>query len=163
MTGSFHIRPFQREDVPALLALMRDLAVFEGYIDGFRVTEADLIEHGLGPSPRFGAFVAEQNGRLVGMAVHYTIPWTYDLRPTLVLKELFVAETARGLGVGQALMRALAREAERIGAPRLIWTVLPDNEPARHFYAALGAQPDRAWEPWSLNADAIRKLSRVES
>ncbi|ESX07397.1 hypothetical protein X727_20250 [Mesorhizobium sp. L103C119B0] len=73
------IRPFERQDVGAVLALMRALAVFEGYDDKLRVTEANLIEHGLGPSPRFGVLVAEREGVIVGIAVHYLIP--LDLRP----------------------------------------------------------------------------------
>jgi len=78
------VRPFQRHDVPDVLRLMRGLAIFEGYIDKFRVTEADLVEHGLGDNPRFGVLLAELCGRTVGIAVHYVIPWTYDLKPTLL-------------------------------------------------------------------------------
>ncbi|MBZ7922349.1 hypothetical protein [Ensifer adhaerens] len=82
------IRPFEHRDVADVLRLMRGLAVFEGYIDKFCVTEADLVGHGLGANPRFGVLVAERGGRAVGIAVYYVIPWTYDLKPTLVVKEL---------------------------------------------------------------------------
>src|ERR1700694_2717258 len=83
----FAIRPFAEEDAPALLALMRALAAFEDYLDDFQVSAADLVLHGLGDTPRFGAFVAQaaETGELVGMAAHYPIPWAYDMRPTLVL------------------------------------------------------------------------------
>jgi GNAT superfamily N-acetyltransferase len=102
------VRPFERRDVAAVLALMRELAVFERYIAHFRVTEADLLEHGFGAHPRFGVFVAEHGVAIIGIAVHYQIPWTFDLRPILVLKELFVSETARGLGAGTALFDLVA-------------------------------------------------------
>lgn len=66
MRNDLEIRPFERRDVADVLALMRALAVFEGYIDDFRVTEADLVEHGFGPSPRFGVFVAVLAGKVAG-------------------------------------------------------------------------------------------------
>jgi GNAT superfamily N-acetyltransferase len=147
------IRPFERRDVDAMLVLMRALAVFEGYDDKFRVTRADIIEHGLGPSPRFGVFVAQVEGEIVGIAVHYLIPWTYDLKPVVVLKELYVTEAARGMAVGQALMEQLREYAESIGASAVKWTVLRSNMPAKAFYDARGAKPDDIWEMWQLKTD----------
>lgn len=111
------VRPFERRDVGKVLVLMRALAVFEGYDDKFRVTEADIVDHGLGPSPRFGVFVAEVDGTIVGIAVHYLIPWTYDLKPVVALKELYVAEAARGMSVGHALVERLLDHATSIGDP----------------------------------------------
>lgn len=152
------MRPFAAADAPQLLSLMRELAVFEGYIDDFRVTEADLLSFGLGPQVRFGALVAAAvaSGRVLGMAVHYLIPWTYDLRPTLVLKELFVAEAARGAGVGHGLMEAVTGEARRIGAPRIDWLVLAGNEAAAAFYRGLGGRQDDTWLRWRLDTEGDR-------
>jgi GNAT superfamily N-acetyltransferase len=155
------IRPFERTDTSQLIALMRQLPQFEGDVDAFRVTEADLVRGGLGSTPRFGTFVAsEADATLVGMAVHYTVPWTYDLRPTLVLKELCVVVRARGRGIGHRLMAAVAREAVRIGAPRLAWLVLPENHEARVFYVGLGGHPDAKWEPWVMEEQPLRRLAR---
>ena len=87
-----HVRLAERGDVDRLLELMRGLARFEEYIDRFAVTRESVLEHGFGDARLFTAFVAEQGDDLVGMAVVYTIPWTYTLRPKVVLKELFVEE-----------------------------------------------------------------------
>ena len=154
------VRSFEKADVPELIELMRGLARFEGYIDDFRVTEQDLIEHGLGEQRRFEAFVAQETaaGPLLGMAVVYLIPWTYDLRPTMVLKELFVAGAARGRGFGEALMKNVARRAAELDCPRLVWTVLQSNEPAVAFYRGLGATRDRVWHSWGLDEAGIRAL-----
>lgn len=148
MRNDLEIRPFDHRDIPDVLTLMRGLAVFEGYIDDFRVTEADLVAHGLGPSPRFGVFVAVLAGKVVGIAVHYLIPWTYDLKPVVVLKELFVVEEARGLGAGEALFQRLVRYARDIGTSKIGWTVLDGNEKAMRFYRRQGAAADTVWRPW---------------
>ncbi len=150
MTNCLSVRPFDHRDVPKVLELMRGLAVFEGYIDRFAVTEQDLIDHGLCDTPRFGVLVAELDGRVIGIAVHYAIPWTYDLKPTVVLKELFVEDGARSSGAGAALIAALKRHAAAIGAPRINWTVLAGNEPAKRFYRRQGGSADEIWEPWTM-------------
>lgn len=147
------VRPFERRDVGAVLVLMRALAVFEGYDDKFRVTEADIVDHGLEPSPRFGVFVAEVDGTIVGIAVHYLIPWTYDLKPVVVLKELYVAEAARGMSVGHALVERLRDHATSIGASAIKWTVLHSNMPAKAFYRSLDGRADDIWELWKLTID----------
>lgn len=158
--ATFEVRAFQRQDIPQVLELMKALAVFEGYIDQFAVTEAALEEHGLGDMPRFGVLVAaEPASRLLGMAVHYTIPWTFDLKPTLVLKELYVSNAARGIGVGHGLMKALATEAMRVGAPRIKWTVLHTNRPAQRFYASLGGRCDEEWQSWYLDEASVAALA----
>ena len=145
------VRSFERADVVALLGLMRDLAVFEGYASDFRVTSHDLIEHGLSPSPSFQAYVVDdlQTENLIGMAVTHIVPWTYTTQPNLVLKELYVVREARGLGVGRLLMDRVLQEALDIGAHKLLWTVLTNNEVAKTFYAGGGASPDKQWENWS--------------
>lgn len=147
------VRRAEPGDVDGLLELMRGLARFEEYIDDFAVTRESVLEHGFGDGRLFTAFVAEGDDGLVGMAVVYTIPWTYTLRPKVVLKELYVVEAARGMGAGKALMAAVTAHAKSIDAAELIWTVMDGNRAAEGFYGSLGAAPDRKWNNWSLNLD----------
>ena len=148
------VRLAERTDVDRLLELMRGLARFEEYIDDFAVTRESVLEHGFGEGRLFTAFVAEEDDGLVGMAVVYTIPWTYTLRPKVVLKELFVVEAARNLGAGKALMAAVVSHARSIDAAELIWTVMEGNREAEGFYQSLGASPDLKWNNWSLTLPA---------
>ena len=64
MSGTARVRQAVAADAEPLLALMRELARFEGYDEHFTVTAADLCERGLAPvgAPQFVAFVAEQPG-----------------------------------------------------------------------------------------------------
>lgn len=149
----YAIRPFEHRDVPQLLDLMRQLARFEGYIDRFRVTEADLVERGLGEMPQFEALVAARAdlNQLIGMAVLLIVPFTYDLRPTLVLKELFVSQEARGAGVGAALFDSVESRARTLRCGRINWTVMSGNSGAEAFYRRQGARPDSKWHGWVLD------------
>jgi ribosomal protein S18 acetylase RimI-like enzyme len=144
------IRRAQVGDVSALLVLMKKLAAFEGYLDRFAVTESDLLERGFfAQKPEFVAWVADADG-LQAYALAYSIPFTFDLRPTVVLKELFVDEAARGQNVGSELFQAVIRYAQSIDARLIRWQVLPDNEAAKRFYRRLGGESDASWESWVL-------------
>lgn len=144
------VRPFVATDAAKLLGLMRDLARFEDYIDAFAVDEAALIRQGLGPDADFQAFVADEDGELVGMAVTYVLTWTYTLKPRVVLKELFVKESKRSGGAGRALMKRVQMHARELGAEHIAWTVMHGNRNAEAFYRRLGGQPDAKWENWLM-------------
>jgi GNAT superfamily N-acetyltransferase len=78
-----------------------------------------------------GAYV---DGKLTGI-VHYLFhrsTWT----PTnyCYLHDLFVADTARGLGLGRALIEAVYEKAKAVGASRVYWLTHTTNAPARLLY-----------------------------
>ena len=148
MSETHHIRPFGLQDVPALHQMMQALAIFEGYIDDFRVTPEDLVTLGLGPKPLFHALVAERRGTLSGYAVFYFVPFTYTLKPTAVLKELYVTPAGRSLRVGTALFHSFRSAAAEAGAGKAEWLVLPDNSSAKRFYTRHGGNKDDSWERW---------------
>ena len=153
----FIVRAFEKADIPQLLDLMKQLARFEHYIDEFAITEDDLRDFGLGTNPAFEALVSvcSTTGKLNGMAAIHQVKWTYDLKPTIVLKELFVLPGQRACGVGAGLFDAVVKRARQIGAGRMKWDVLAHNEPAKAFYEKMGAASDQKWQPWILSADAI--------
>ncbi len=153
MQTIYSVRHAGESDAAKLLILMRELAHVERYIDQFRVTEEDLLARGLrgGTEPQYAALLAEtSDGQLLGYAVVYKVSFTFDLRPNFVLKELYVREISRGLGVGHTLMAAVVAHAKERGCARLKWDVLPDNTRAQTFYRGIGGVPDTAWESWIL-------------
>ncbi len=149
-------------DVSALLELMQRLAEFERYDADFAVSTETLIAQGFEREPPdFYALVAEapqSTGVLLGMLVYYLIPFTFRARPTLYIKELYVADSGRGRGIGEALMRAAASNAVAHGCASIKWQVAEWNTRAREFYERLGAAPDHVWVDYALNEEAIRKL-----
>ena len=155
------VRDFQPDDASQLLDLMKALAKFEGYYQDFRVTESDLLKNGIGPSRAFRAFVAptRHGSRLLGMAITYVIPWTYDLKPVLVLKELFVSREARNRQIGRRLLARVAAYAIELGASRVQWTVLRGNSSAMRFYNANGGTPDTVWQSWVLPGERCQQLA----
>lgn len=145
MSGKTTIRHFEQRDVVKLLNMMKQLATFEDYIDDFKVTEDYLSCHGLGENKQFYALVAEVDGKVSGYACYYFIPFTYHLKPKMILKELFISDGARGLGLGGQLFEALKREAQKQACCQIEWTVLPENDQAQAFYQKHAAAHDDKW------------------
>ena len=147
------IRTATATDTELLLGMMRELATFEEYLDAFAITAEELQWRGWPESgaSQFTAVVAElPDGGLAGYAVGYCVPFTYDLRPTMVMKELFVRSSCRGSGVGGALFAEMRARAEASGCGLLRWAVLPSNERAKEFYRNHGGSPDPKWEYWCM-------------
>ena len=82
--------------------------------------------------------VAELDGRVVGYI--RVVPPTRLACNAHVrqIQGLAVADGARGLGVGRALVRAAVEDSRRRGARRITLRVLGHNTPARALYASEG-------------------------
>jgi ribosomal protein S18 acetylase RimI-like enzyme len=159
--AAFRTRPARRADAPRLLRLMRGLAQFEGYLESFAVTRRELERRAFGHNAQCAIEIAEDlvSGNILGYAVILTTPYTYDLKPTLTLKELYVEPHARGLGVGKTLMRAVAARAMALSAGRLRWDVLPGNDRAESFYRSLGGRRVDDWIPYFMDEPALHSLA----
>jgi GNAT superfamily N-acetyltransferase len=156
------IRLALEADIPHLLPLMRELAVFEKYDGAFAVTEEVLREQGFRRSrPDFYCLVAEEAGQLIGMLVYYFVPFTYRAKPNLIIKELYVAERHRSQGIGGLLMNAVAAEAAKANCGRIKWWVAKWNTRSIQFYQRLGGKIDEEWHEFQMSEEAFRKLAQL--
>ncbi len=133
------IRTATRDDVPKLLALIRELATYEKKREKAVVTEADLLRDAFGSSPKFRALIAEWDDEPAGYASFFYFYSTFQGRAALFLEDLFVLEKFRGKGIGKALLAEVARLALEEKCFGLRWEVLDWNRPAIEFYQKLGA------------------------
>lgn len=156
------MRPAVEADVASIDRLVRELAAYEREPDAVEGTAGDLTRALFGPDPRLHAHVAEvelDDGREVaGIALWYVSYSTWRGRHGIWLEDLFVLPHQRGVGLGHALLEALARHCVAQGWTRLEWAVLDWNEPARGFYRALGAAPQEEWTTWRLDGPALGAL-----
>lgn len=152
------IRPARVEDVPVILTLIRELAIYEREPDAVVATEDDLRTALFGPDPAVFAHVAEEDGTVVGYALWFLTYSTWLGRHGIHLEDLYVTPAARGRGHGKALLTELAAIAVERGYGRVEWSVLDWNRPAIDFYESLGAEPMSDWTTYRLTADALTKL-----
>ena len=157
MSGA--VRTARPGDVPDVLALVRELASYERAPDAVETTEQMLHDALFGPSPVASCHVAVLDGRVVGMALWYVTFSTWKGVPGLWLEDLFVRGSARGTGLGRALLQTLAAVCVERGYARFEWWVLDWNAPAIGFYASLGAVPQDEWTVHRVDGDALRELA----
>lgn len=156
------IRTGKKEDLPAVLAMVHELAAFERAPDAITNTLAAMEEDGFGPSPAYRFLVAETDGRVVGLALFFTKYSTWKGRG-LYLDDLIVTEAYRGKGIGRMLMLAFLEEARAAGARQVHWQVLDWNAPAIGFYQRMGAAADPEWLDCKMDADQIAAYLRTAS
>lgn len=159
MSAGFSLRQASPADVETLLDLIRALAEYERLAHEVRATEADLQAALFGERARAGALIAEVADQPVGFALWFYTFSTFTGRPGLYLEDIYVAPEHRGRGIGRAIFRHLARLAEAEGCARLEWSVLDWNEPARRFYAGLGAEPMSDWTVQRVSGPALAALA----
>jgi GNAT superfamily N-acetyltransferase len=80
-----------------------------------------------------------KEGILVGFATFSLLFPAPRCSGQAFMKELFTSETARGKGVGRALIQFIATFALEHGCSRLDWTAEESNPKAGEFYLSIGA------------------------
>lgn len=146
---SIIIRRAVKEDCQRLLELIKELALYEKAPQEVTVTEEHFEESGFGNSPVWWAFVAEENGLILGFALYY-IRYSTWKGQAMYLEDILVTEAARGKGIGKRLLDRLIVEAKEKGFKRIVWQVLEWNEPAINFYKKYNADFDGEWVNCSI-------------
>ena len=148
------IRKGVKSDLPSVLELIKELAVYEKALHEVEITLEQLEEDGFGEEPVFQFLVATENEQIVGLALYYFRYSTWKGK-AIYLEDLVVKESHRGRGYGQKLLDAIVEEARQTGSKQVRWQVLDWNEPAINFYKKLGAHLDGEWINCTLTAKQI--------
>lgn len=137
-----HIRLATEKDLPAIHALVRELAIYEKAEEEFTASLEDYLRDfraGI-----FEALVAEVEGEVVGMALYYMTYSTWKGR-MLYLEDFVVKEQMRAQGIGRELFSAFLAKAKEKDCRLVKWQVLDWNEPAIHFYKKFQTTFENNW------------------
>lgn len=150
-----------REDVPVILQLIRELAVYEKLEHEVKATESDLAHSLFGPRPGAEVLMVECEGKTAGFCLFFHNYSTFLGKPGLYIEDAFIRPEFRHKGLGTQLFRQAARIAGERGCGRVEWSVLDWNEPALAFYRRLGATAMDEWTIYRLDGDKIKTLASV--
>jgi GNAT superfamily N-acetyltransferase len=153
------VRPIRPEDVPAVVALVRELAEYEKAADEALMTEEQLHAALFGEAPKLFGHVALAGDQVVGTALWFLNFSTWRGTHGIYLEDLYVQPQHRGTGLGRELLRTLADLCVQRGYSRLEWSVLDWNAPSIEFYKAAGAVPMDEWTVFRLTDDALRSFA----
>jgi len=138
------LRKAERNDIPEIMELIKELAHYERAPHEVTVTAEDLERDGFGSTPIFEVILAFNGSDILGMAFYYYSYSTWKGK-CLYLEDIIVKEKYRGKKVGKALFEAVVKKAKEVNAKRMHWQVLDWNEPAINFYKKYDAVLDNTW------------------
>lgn len=161
--GDVTIRAVTPDDLPTILALIRELAEYERLTHEVVTTVDSLNECMFGSRPAAEAIIADVAGSSVGYAIFFTSFSSFTGRPGLYLEDIYVQPALRGQGIGKRLLARVAQIGVERGSARLEWAVLDWNEPSMRFYESLlGARAMSEWTVYRMTAESIANLARTE-
>ncbi len=153
------LRPATRADVPDILRLIKELAVYEKAPKGVTLTRAELLADGFGRKPLFKTILAELDGGVVGMALYYFSYSTWKGK-CVYLEDIIVTQKHRGSGIGKQLFEEMIRVSHAYGARRLHFQALNWNTSALNFYKKYGCAISNEWVNVRLTREQLNKLAR---
>jgi GNAT superfamily N-acetyltransferase len=159
------IREATPADVPALHAMVRELAEYERALEHAEATQQQLHEALFGPHPAVFALIAETDteSEPVGFALWFRNFSTWTGTHGVYLEDLYIRPSFRSQGHGKELLSALAGICVERGYERFEWWVLDWNDPSIGFYKSLGAQPMEEWTVFRMSGAPLRRLAGVNA
>jgi GNAT superfamily N-acetyltransferase len=145
------IEPIAKEQMDALLPL---IATYQSFYEVEKIDEERnraFFSRFIAPSDDGMLLGAWRGGELLGYACLY---WSFtSLVPaeTVLMNDLFVDPSARGEGVGRALIETSASVARERGAHHLEWMTAPSNKTAQRLYDSTGAERSE-WIEYELGS-----------
>ena len=148
------IRKATEADFPAILSLIRELALFEKAPE--KVT--NTVEQMQKEKDLFGCFLAvSDNNEVLGMALYFFAYYTW-VGKSLYLDDIYIKEAYRKQKIGTALLNKVFEVAREENCKRVRWQVLDWNQPAIEMYRKAGAEIDDEWLNCSFDAEGIKNF-----
>lgn len=131
------IRALEASDHAAWLPLWLDyLRFYQTELEAAvtQTTWSRLID----PAEPMIAYGAFEDEALLGIAQILFHRATWNTNDYCYLSDLFTVPSARGRGIGRALIEHVCAKAKAQGAPRVYWHMQASNEVARRLYERVG-------------------------
>jgi len=159
MDDGITIARAKREDTARLHAALSRLSADLG--DDHAAGADDLLRHGFSEPPAYFALLATRKGETLGALLASPVFSTTRGGAGLYVSDLWVAEEARGAGLGRRLLSAaldLAPDSWTVTFLKL--AVYHDNPDAHRFYERLGFLPRRDETVLDLLGPALANLRK---
>jgi len=154
------VKRFELEDVPAVLGLLREFAEYEDLVQYLDVTAERIETAFFADGATVEGLVAVTDGSTVGYAFFFPNFASFRGQRGFYLEDIYVTESCRGKGIGEAMLRELSRLAKERGYERIDFVVLDWNTTAIDFYKRHGAEMDHSERHFKFTDDAFRSLAK---
>jgi GNAT superfamily N-acetyltransferase len=152
MAETLRIEPVTADDYDELVPMIGDYQRFYEVEEVDEERNRSFFARFIAPSEDGLLLGAWRDGELAGYACLYWHFTSLAAAESVLMNDLFVAEGARGEGIGRALIEAAADVARERGARHLEWSTAPDNERAQRLYDSTGAERS-TWIEYELRLE----------
>lgn len=161
---NFRIETAREKHVPAVIELMREFAAYENLSEFLEITEEKLFKALFGDEGFVECLIAsagDRDGgeRPVGYALFFMNFSSFRGQTGVYLEDIFITEDYRKYGLGELMLRQIARIGKENGAERMDFQVLEWNRPAIDFYEKHGAEMDASERHFKFTGAAFDKLA----
>lgn len=156
---TIEIRKVLRSDVPAVIGLLREFADYENLSAYCTVAEEDLADVVFGENAFVECLVAADEGEIIAYAIFYPNFSSFRGQKGMYLEDIFIRADKRNSGLGERMLKEIARFALAHGCLRLDLQVLDWNRPAIEFYQKHGAVRDDDERHFKFVDDAFARLA----
>lgn len=153
------IRNIQPGDIPIVLTLLREFAAYENLGEYCTATEERLHSAIFRADPVVRGLVAFDGETAIAYALYYPNFSSFRGELGFHLDDIFISEEYRGKGIGEAMLKEIAREAASRGFERIDFHVLDWNTPAVEFYRRLGAVSNDDETHFKFAGEAFEQLA----
>ena len=136
------IRRSTPDEIPAIVRLMREFAEYENLGDYCEITEERLFDVMFGDGAFVECLLAFHGDEPIAYAIFYPYFASFRGQCGYYLEDIYIADDYRRNGLGEAMVRIIAKLAKQRGFERIDFQVLEWNTPAVKFYEKLGAMRD---------------------
>lgn len=154
-----NIRKIAPDDLETVIALIREFAEFENLADYFEATEQKLAAALFGENSTVEGLLAFDDQVPAGYALFFPNFSSFRAHRGIYLEDIYVSDKYRGQGLGEKLLREIARIAKERGFERIDFNVLDWNQAAIDFYFRLGAVRSDDERHFKFDASAFRELA----
>lgn len=156
---SFQIETAKEKHIPAIIELMREFAEYEYLQDFLEITEEKLFEAVFGENGFVECLVATSDEKPFAYALFYLNFSSFRGQTGVYLEDIFIRKDFRKYGVGELMLKQIARIGRENGAVRMDFQVLDRNTPAINFYKKHGAVMNESERHFKFTDEAFEKLA----
>ena len=146
-------------DIPAILELIREFAEYEDLLEFLEITRKDLEEVMFGEDSFVQGLMAFDDQTPVAYAFFYPTFSSFRGQKSVYLEDIFITEKYRQFGIGEKMLKEIARIGKDFGAVRMDFQVLEWNTPAVKFYEKHGAEKEADERHFKFTDEAFERLA----
>ena len=155
---NFEIKQTTPSDIPHILAMIREFAGFENLSNYCEVTAENLHEVLFGENAFVESLIVFADEMPIGYAIFFPYFASFRGQRGIYLEDIFIKKDFREFGIGEKVIREIAKIGNGKGCVRIDFQVLKHNQNAINFYQKLGAVQDETERHFKFTDEAFKRL-----